>query len=125
MKTKTASDEAPRPERKQHVTRNRKRTTSARTDNKIYQLVDGQLVNLYSIEIDRTDAERVWQGTCPGSGTLNVFFKDQKGGPEWYFIFLIQSLKVGGTVRATSNGEALNLVAYFRALGFSIPDKVS
>lgn len=124
MTTTTTSDEAPKPERKQKVTRSRKRST-ARTDNKIYELRDGQLVNLFSVEINRTDADRVWQGTCPGEGTLNVFYKDQKNGAEWYFIFAIKALKIGGTVRATSNGEALNLVAYFRALGFTIPDKLS
>ena len=123
-RTAQATDDVPQPDRKVKVTRQRKRST-ARADNKIYELRDGQLVNLYSVEIDRTAAERVWQGACAGDGTLNVFYKDQKGGSEWYFLFCIKSLKVSGTVRCTSHGDVLNVINYFRGLGFTVPDKMS
>lgn len=91
---------------------------SGATDPRVYSLNNGQLTPVTGVIIDRTNTENLWSGTVPGGGTLNVLYCERR--LEWYFCFTM--LKAMGTVRATMNCQVLELVRYFKELGFAIPD---
>lgn len=96
------------------------RRKSATVDPRVYGIKNGELIPMSGVTIDRTNTENLWSGTVSGGGTLNVLYCQHR--LEWYFCFTM--LKAMGTVRATMNCQVLELVLYFKRLGFSIPDQL-